>query len=108
MACIDTESDRMRQLRRTDVRLEGSTHVVRRDVTPVCPGVDGDARRARRDAYFDRVEDAWQVSAARVTKRRDLVDVDGKADHSKNTCTASSSPPRRPQGTRRIDPFGIR
>ena len=59
------------------------TDIVGRDVTPVGPGVDGDARRARRNAHANSVDDARRPPAARVPQRRDFVDVDGETNHTR-------------------------
>src|SRR5262249_8675476 len=57
------------------------TNILRRDVTPIVTGMDGDTRRARGDADVDGFEDARHASAAGITERRDFVDVHRKLDH---------------------------
>src|SRR5207244_5063782 len=57
-------------------------HVVRRNVPPVRPRVNGDAVRAGVQAQLGTMNDAGQLKLRPgVPQRRDFVDVDGKLGH---------------------------
>src|SRR6185295_12626276 len=65
-------------------------NILRRDVTRICAWVDGDAVNARINADTDGVENARLAAAARIPKRRDLVDVYREPDHPRCSFTTST------------------
>src|SRR5690606_27871301 len=87
---FDLELDRVAERRQTR---GDRPHIVAGDVTFVGPGMHRDAGRAGRQACVDGVDHARHLTAARIAKRRDLVDVDAETNayHLPLTAAAISS-----------------